>query len=155
MSHATVSFILNQRPGLRFRPETIRKVWATAKRLGYDLSRLNPKQRRRDPRRPVDLPVRVTIRLKDGTVYDQGTARLYDFSASGVLAGDFTVAKASLPLKPFTLDLAVESSRLAGITMRCRPVRFAINGTLALGLQCERMPARARARLHGLVNQTM
>ncbi len=49
VSHATVSFIFNRRAGLRFRPETIRKVQATAKRLGYDFNRLNPKQRRRAP----------------------------------------------------------------------------------------------------------
>ena len=41
---STVNKILNRRPGMRFRKETVRQVFQTAKSMGFDFNRIKHPQ---------------------------------------------------------------------------------------------------------------
>jgi hypothetical protein len=143
---STVNKILNRKPGTKFRPETVQKVMELAKRRGYDFARLKFSHRRLDDRRPTDLRARLTVCLKDGTMYDRGESRLMDLSAGGARLTDLVLTRGALPVRPFHIFLDFD-----GCQLKSRPVRIIQNGKFDLAVSFESLDSAARKRLRKLL----
>lgn len=129
---STVNKILNRRPGTKFRPETVEKVFKLAKKNGYDFGKLKFVHRRKFERHDVNLEAKLTVLLSDGTPFDAGKATIENLSAGGARITDLQLKKAVLPVKPFRLVFEVKNVRL-----EARPTRLNSNGKLSLGVAFE------------------
>lgn len=144
---STVNKILNRKPGMKFRPETIEKVMRLAQKNRYDFSRIKFRHRRRHERKAVDRRVKVTIRLADGTMFDQGHARIRDVSPGGARLGGFRMKKGVLPIRPFQFMLELEEARLDAV-----PVRIIENGDLDIGVAFCNVGVSAQRRLNKVLS---
>ena len=73
---SSVNKILNRRPGPVFKKETIKQVFKVARELGYDFGRLKYHHKRGSNRRPMAIPLELSIYNSDGTLFDKGAANL-------------------------------------------------------------------------------
>ena len=92
--------------------ETIDNVHAAAKRLGYDLSTLKYRQRRKHPRQPVRYQATVSLDpglKKKGLRFE---ALVTDLSEGGVRLGD-----SGLPF-PLGLTVKIQEGPLKGTVLR-------------------------------------
>jgi len=121
---STVSKILNQRKGPRFRKATIKKVHRVARELGYDFGKLKHAHRRADARKDSSLPVELTIYNSDGSVFDRGTAIARNVSLSGALLTAMVLPQCALPLKACTIGMRGLDGALEGLEIVGRPVRM-------------------------------
>lgn len=153
LDQATVSRVLNRTPDYRVAEETQRKVFETAQRLGYDLTRVLHARRRAHSRLPVDIPVSLAIRLKKThAVYDRGKARCQDLSPSGALLSHLDLPKRSLPLDSFTLDMEVTQGPLKGIRMGGEAIRLQSNGRVSLGIAYRSITDQDKAKISAFIH---
>jgi transcriptional regulator with XRE-family HTH domain len=121
---STVNKILHSGSGPVFRKETIRKVFRTARALGYDFDRLKHRHRRRHPRQAVDLPVAISIYTED-FLYDRGQAVLRNISLSGALLGKPVLPGNRLPAKSPIVGIRAAGGPLPGVEILGRVTRLA------------------------------
>jgi hypothetical protein len=131
---STVNKILNRRPGLRFRKETIRQVFQMAKSLGFDFNRIKHPHRRRHPRAESHVPSQVLIYSTSGDLLEQGAAIIRDLSPGGALLSDIKLPSSSLPVIPFTVGLRSRSTA-TDTEVRGRVVRFNTTSRVTLGIE--------------------
>jgi hypothetical protein len=143
---STVNKILNRKPGTKFRPETVSKVQAVAKKHGYDFSRLKFIHRRRHDRKPTNLKARIVLKLPDGTVFDEGMARLGDLSIGGARMTDLELPRKLLPTQPFTLFIEIE-----GLRLQATPIRFIWDGEPDLAVSFTGLDEPTRRKLKKLL----
>ena len=129
---STVNKILNRRPGMRFRKETVRQVFQTAKSMGFDFNRIKHPHRRRHPRQNSHVSSELRIYTPAGTLLEQGAAVIRDLSAGGALLTDVRLPSERLPIAPFTIGLKAQS---LAMEMRGRVVRLNSGSRLALGVE--------------------
>jgi hypothetical protein len=94
---SSVNKILNRRPGPVFRKDTIKQVFKVARELGYDFGRLKYHHKRGAPRRPMAIPLELSIYNSDGTLFDKGAAIIKDVSLSGALLTAVVLPQQSIP----------------------------------------------------------
>jgi transcriptional regulator with XRE-family HTH domain len=144
---SSVNKILNKRPGPVFRKETIKRVFKTAKELGYDFGRLKYTHRRRFERREVAIGAEVVILSKDGAVYDQGVATIRDISQGGARLADLATPLGSLPTEPFTVTLKPMQKPLDELELSGRIVRLNQNGAISYGVEFSKLDAAVARKL--------
>ena len=144
---SSVNKILNKRAGPVFRKETIRKVFRTARELGYDFGRLKYTHRRKFERKEVAIGAEVTILAKDGSVYDQGVATIRDISLGGARMADLATPLGSLPTEPFSVTLRPMQKPLDDLELSGHIVRLNMNGAVTYGLEFTRLDPAAARRL--------
>lgn len=147
LARSTVTKILNQLPQNRASADTIKRVFQTAREMGYDFSRLRNIHRRRADRRAVDLPVRMRILLDNGSLYDTGRARVCNLSPYGALLADIVTHKRSLPLAPFTLGLTFLAEPLVDVSLEAQVIRLLCKRHLEIGVNFLRIKASAEKRI--------
>lgn len=139
---STVNKILNRKPGTKFRPQTVDKVYRLARKNGFDFGRLKHHHKRAHDRREVDLDAKVAIRFNDGSVFDRGQGKIRDLSIGGARIGDFDLKKGVLPTRPFRFELDFD-----GVQIEAVPVRFVANGSLDIAVSFLNVDAIAKRRL--------
>ncbi len=144
---SSVNKILNKRPGPVFRKDTIKKVFKTARELGYDFGRLKYTHRRRFERREVAIGAEVTIHSKDGAVYDQGVATIRDISQGGARLADLATPLGSFPIEPFTVTLRPMQKPLDEMVLSGHIVRLNMNGSSSFGVEFSKLDAAAARKL--------
>ncbi len=87
-------------------------------------------------RRTVDIPAEVRLCAPDGSTLDTGSARVANISASGALLADFRLQNGTIPVGPSVLHVTMRGESFDGVTMRCRPVRHALDCS-GLGVRIE------------------
>lgn len=96
---------------------------------------------RRSPRRSLSTRVRIVVLSRDA-IWGEGYAVVRNISPGGVMISDLQLVQ-SLPAEPFKLALVIEDGALKGLQATCRVRRISSNnGTLALGLEFERIPEK-------------
>ncbi|MBV8879619.1 MAG: PilZ domain-containing protein [Planctomycetaceae bacterium] len=131
---STVNKILNRRPGLRFRKETVRQVFQMAKSMGFDFNRIKHPHRRRHARATSHVPSEVLIYSRAGTLIEQGAAIIRDMSPGGALLSDVQLPSASLPIHPFLVGLRAKPPTLTS-EVRGRVVRLETGSKVTLGIE--------------------
>lgn len=144
---SSVNKILNKRPGPVFKKDTIKKVFKTARDLGYDFGRLKYTHRRQFERREVAIGAEVVILSKDGAVYDQGVATIRDISLGGARVTELDTSQGTLPTVPFTLTLKPMQEPLEGMELSGRIVRLHMNGATTFGVEFSKLDAVAAKKL--------
>lgn len=144
---SSVNKILNKRAGPVFRKDTIRKVFKTAKELGYDFGRLKYTHRRQYERHEVAIGAEITIVGKDGAVYDQGVATIRDISLGGARVADLATPLGSLPTEPFTLTLRPMQKPLDDMELSGHIVRLHMNGATTFGIEFTKLDASVARKL--------
>ena len=144
---SSVNKILNKRAGPVFRKDTIKKVFKTARELGYDFGKLKYTHRRQYERREVAIGAEVLIVVKDGTVYDQGVATIRDISLGGARVADLATPLGSLPTEPFTLTLRPMQKPLDDMELSGHIVRLHMNGATTFGIEFSKLDSAAVRKL--------
>lgn len=144
---SSVNKILNRCRGPVFRKETIRKVFETARELGYDFGRIKFRHRRRHPRRPVRMNAEVSILNDDGTLHDQGLARIENISAGGALLKDLALPMGTLPVEPFTVQVRPLRRPLQALGLEGRIVRLTRENGQGFGVHFQNLDEEALGRL--------
>jgi hypothetical protein len=142
---STVNKILNRKPGTKFRPETVEKVLSSAHKHGFDFGRLKFNHRRQFDRRETNMPVRLVVKLPDGSTFDEGESRLRDLSPGGARLTQLQLAKGALPARPFQLLIEAENMQLEAV-----PVRFITNGNLDIAVSFTNVDENTRKKLRKL-----
>lgn len=147
---SSVSKILNRLKGPVFRKETVRKVFAVAKALGYEFGRLKVSHRRRHPRKIVSMPCELILYLEDGTVYDKGVARIRNISLSGAEVADVKLPRKTIPAKPFSVGLRPADRRLSGIEIPGRMLRITSTVTACYAIDFSDLEPHVRRSLRSI-----
>ena len=134
----SVNKILHCVPGLKWRKETVKAVFDTAREIGYDLDKIKFRHNRAYPRVPVDLPATVEIVLSDDAVVDKGTARIKDLSLGGACLAELKLKRDSLPIEPFFVNIWPKGNP-SEEPIRSRIKRLYMNGKLEYGIKFENM----------------
>lgn len=121
---STVNKILNRHPGSVFRKETVRKVLGVARRMNFDFGRIKHVHRRQDSRRPVSLPLELSIYSAEGQLLDRGSATMSEVSLSGAVLSGIVLLRHSIPLVPHTLGIRILEGPLKDFEIKGQPVRF-------------------------------
>ena len=87
----------------------------------FDHLRVHYRETRRTD---VDIDAAIKVILKDGAVWDAGTAKVINISPSGALLAELRTAKKTYPVTPFKLELVLKGGDYDGIGIEARPVRF-------------------------------
>lgn len=135
LARSTVTRILDKDRNLKVPTEIIHRVFAMAKELGYDFSRIRGWRRREFERKDTHLKAEIKIHLKNGKLFDSGRATIKDISPKGALLKRIDLPKKVLPLEPFTIALRISQGRLKGIQAKGEIVRFKSNGYIAMGMR--------------------
>jgi hypothetical protein len=91
--------------------------------------------RRCFPRKEARLTADLVIFTGKEKVYDTGFVIVEDVSLSGALLSKIKTVKASLPIKPFYMELHFKDKEYEGIHVVAQPVRFVVSdGALKLGV---------------------
>ncbi|MCU0724032.1 MAG: PilZ domain-containing protein [Planctomycetes bacterium] len=147
LARSTVTKILNQFPTNRASKDTIRKVFQTAREMGYDFGRLRNIHRRRAERKECEIPVRLRIELLDGSgVFDTGTATVRNLSPYGAFLSPIQMAKAIIPLVPFTLTIEF-SEILQGVSVKARVIRLNASEAIQMGIDFFDVSPEAESRI--------
>ena len=134
LARSTVTKILNQFPTNRASKDTIRKVFQSAREMGYDFSRLRNIHRRRAERKECEIPVLLRIDLNDGAeTYDTGTAMVRNLSPYGAFLTSIQTQKNVLPLLPFMISLDF-NGLLAGVSVKARVIRLNAADAIQMGI---------------------
>jgi hypothetical protein len=96
------------------------------------------------PRREVNLPARITIKLRNGKKFDSGLVMVRDISLKGALLAKFMLKKACLPAQYFTIHLQMAGSHYKGIGAICVPVRFGTGTDFELAVSFKEMWAEEK-----------
>ena len=143
---SSVNKILNKRAGPVFRKDTIKKVFKTARELGYDFGRLKYTHRRQFERKEVAIGAEVVIVTKDG-VYDQGIATIRDISLGGARVADLATPMGALQTEPFTLTIRPMQKPLDEMELTGHIVRLHMNGQTSFGVEFSKLDAAAARKL--------
>ena len=144
---SSVNKILNKRAGPVFRKDTIKKVFKTARELGYDFGKLKYTHRRQYERKEVAIGAEVLIVAKDGAVYDQGVATIRDISLGGARVADLATPLGSLPTEPFTLTIRPMQKPLEDMELSGHIVRLHMNGAVTFGIEFSKLDAAGGRKL--------
>jgi hypothetical protein len=148
LARSTVTKILNQLPSNRASSETVKKVFDTARDMGYDFHRLRNIHRRRSERKQVDMEVGIEILSEGKSVAARGTATLRDVSLNGAAVADLTLDDgAGLPVSPFLVRVRFTSQPLSGVSGLAEVVRFTSRDEVRLGLNFVEIESDSRTRL--------
>jgi transcriptional regulator with XRE-family HTH domain len=147
LARSTVTKILNQLPNNRANRETIKKVFKTAREMGYDFSRLRNIHRRRADRKNVDLLARIKIQIKNNGLYDAGTVKVLNLSPYGALLAEIRTSKKSLPLLPFSIDLEILDPPLQGVSAECQLIRLMTRKNIEIGVNFSRIKTAAEKKI--------
>ena len=147
LARSTVTRILNNDPNYRASGKTRKKVFDLARKLNYDFSNLRRIHRRKYERVPVDIPIRARILLPDGSIHDEGEARLLDLNPIGALVGDFRFHKQTIPLMPFSLEIEVVSGELTALRARARIARITMSDGVQMGIEFANVESAASDRI--------
>lgn len=103
-----------------------RKVFHAAERSAefFDHLRAHYREARRTA---VEIEADIRLRLENGDIYDSGSATILNVSPSGALLGNIKLARRSIPLEPFKIEIVMRGSEYEGIGVEALPVRFESN----------------------------
>jgi transcriptional regulator with XRE-family HTH domain len=121
---STVNKILHRKKGPKFKEETVKAVFKAARVLGYDLGSLKHDHRRRHERKSTAIAVELLIYLKEGQLYDSGTAILRNVSLSGALLGALVLPQKSIPVQLKAIGIRALEGPLKDVEILGRPVRL-------------------------------
>ena len=96
------------------------------------------------PRREVNLPAKITIKLRGGKKFDSGLAMVRDISLKGALLAKFMLKRGVLPAQQFTIHLQMAGNRYKGIGAVCVPVRFGTGKDFELAVSFREMWAEEK-----------
>ena len=148
VDRTSVNKVLNRYPRHNISPETAANIWKVARELGYDFKKIRrDPERRKYPRRPVDMNVDVEILLEDDTVYDTGTGVVRDLSLSGVRLCDLDTSKRSLPVDNFRCKVFIKEPPLEGMSLEGVFMRMQMGGTVEFGLVVKNLGREDKDRL--------
>ncbi len=119
---ATVSRILNEVPNYRASKETVRRVFKTARDMGYDFERQKRFYKRKHRRVNTDAQVKLHAKISDGSRITH-EARMINIGEGGALLIDFRPGIVTLPMREEDLTLEVVSGDLEGVNAACEVVR--------------------------------
>jgi len=148
LARSTVTKILNQLPSNRASAETVKRVFETAREMGYDFQRLRTIHRRRSERKQVEMEVALDILADGQRVAVTGTALLNDVSLNGAQISDLRLPDgAGLPVSPFLVRMRFTSQPLEGVTGIAEVIRLTSRDSVRLGLNFVELEAESRTRL--------
>ncbi|HLG43303.1 MAG TPA: helix-turn-helix domain-containing protein, partial [Planctomycetota bacterium] len=101
VDQGSVSRILNKDTRDSFSPDTIQKVFQTARELGYVHPALVSTNRRHSPRKKAGMRASLAIVIGTSTIYDRGSCEIHELSGSGMLLKNFTTKRGTLPMDRF------------------------------------------------------
>jgi len=87
-------------------------------------------------RSKVDIDAEIRLLMDDGSLYDEGSAKVRDISPSGALLGDIHLPKDAFPASPFRIEIVLRSGNYEGIGIHAQPVRF-VQGQRGMGVKFE------------------
>lgn len=85
-------------------------------------------------RTTVEIPCDIQVVLRDGTVFDSGSAVVRNVSPSGALVAGLKLEKGCFPAHPFKVTLILRGNAYKGIGIEATPVRI-VAETAALGVK--------------------
>jgi len=74
----------------------------------------------------VDIPCEIRLLLRDGTLFDAGSAVVRNVSPSGALVLSIKLEKGCYPARPFKVTLLLKSDEYKGFGIEATPVRLAL-----------------------------
>jgi hypothetical protein len=89
----------------------------------------------------------VLLNLPDGSIIEEGSARIENISLSEVLVSDIKLPSRSLPLETFQVVLFIQDEVLDKIHMLCSVRKINTNGKISMRLRIDRIPEKHQARL--------
>lgn len=144
---SSVNKILNQTPGPVFREETIEKVVETAREMGYDFKRIKHRHRRHHPRRAANIPSKILVFRRDGTLYDEGEGTIHDIGPAGASIGGLQLPNGCLPAEPFSVLIRPRRGPLKFLELRGRVARIVVGEEMVLGLNFSDLDPRIRSKV--------
>ena len=144
---SSVNKILNRCKGPVFRKETIRRVFETARDMGYDFGRIKYRHRRRHGRRPVKINAEISILNQDGTLHDQGLAMIEDISSGGARITEVALPLGTLPVDPFTVSIRPLRRSMKNVDLPGRIVRLISEKDHGFGITFDGLDRETRKRL--------
>jgi transcriptional regulator with XRE-family HTH domain len=150
LDRTTVSKILNRHPGDRSSPETVRRVFRIARRLGYDFSKIKHTERRRARRGTVRIPCSVAVE-HDGRRFTSGRCTLTNLSASGAMLEELRLGRPEIPLGSFSVKCVPSRGPLVGVCISGEAVRVELNGGAALAVSFKGLSRSAAKKIKGLI----
>ena len=150
---ATVSRILNEVPNYRASKETVRKVFETARDMGYDFERQKRFYKRKHRRVDTDSLVKLHARVSDGSIIDHD-ARMINIGEGGALLVDFHPEIVTLPMREEDLRLEIVNGDLKGVNAACEVVRIGRHGeSFGICVEIRGITPDDTARIQELVDQ--
>ena len=131
---STVNKILHAVPGPKWREETVKAVFDTAHKIGYDLGQMKHRHSRSHPRISLDLTVKVSIELFNKEVVDKGTAQITSISLGGARLSHLQLGKDSIPIEPFYIQIRFKNVALKE-PLRAEIVRIIAKDRLEFGVR--------------------
>jgi hypothetical protein len=150
---ATVSRILNEVPEYRASKETVRRVFETARDMGYDFERQKRFYRRKHRRSSIDARVKLHARIPDGVpiIHD---AHMVNIGKGGALLVGFRPRILTLPMREEDLVVEVVSGTLKGVRAVCEVVRVGRhNGSFGICVQIKGLTPDDVKRLDEFIDQ--
>lgn len=148
---SSVNKILHGVPGLKWKDETVKAVFDTARDLGYDLDKIKFRHNRQYPRILLNLPAQIEIELPDHIIIDKGTAKIKNLSLGGARLSEVKLDKDSLPIEPFYILIRPKGVTFKNEPLRGQIVRLTMNGRLELGVRFENVDAAMAKTLRKLM----
>jgi hypothetical protein len=150
---ATVSRILNEVPEYRASKETIKKVFDTAREMGYDFERQKRFYKRRHRRFSTEGQVKLQARMSDGKVLSH-EARMVNMGEGGLLLADFHPKIVTLPLRDGDITIEVATGPLKGVKASCHVVRVGKhNSSFGICVQVKGLTKQDTDRIEDFVSE--
>lgn len=157
VDRSTVSKILSNNPNYHPNEKTREKVFQIAEELGYDFGAIHNPLRRKYSRFDVNVTATFKIVFENGEVFDTGSGILRNISTGGALLTEIQTVKGTLPIKFFTIEVAIqEIEDLHDIVAECEVVRFGVEGESILaqmGLKFANLLPTARQRVNAFLDK--
>ena len=147
---SSVNKILHGVPGLKWKDETVKAVFDSARELGYDLDKIKFRHNREYPRIPLNMPAQVEIVLPDHVVVDRGTAKIKNMSLGGARLIEMKLDRDSIPIEPFFILIRPKGLVLKD-PLRAQIVRMTMNGRVEFGVRFENIDAPIAKTLRKLM----
>ena len=148
---ATISRILNEVPNYRASKETVRKVFQTAREMGYDFERQKRFYKRRHRRVSLEARVKLRARISDGSIIVHD-ARMINMGEGGGLLIDFRPRIVTLPMREEDLTLEIVSGDLKGVKTTCEVVRVGRHAdSFGICVEMKGVTAEDTARIDGFL----
>jgi transcriptional regulator with XRE-family HTH domain len=138
---SSINKILHGVPGLKWKDETVKAVFDTARELGYDLDKIKFRHNREYPRVPINLPAQIEIQLTGNVIIDRGTAKIKDLSLGGACLTELKLERDSIPIEPFWILIRPKGVVFKEEPLRAQIVRMTMNGRMELGVRFDNVDA--------------